>query len=502
MRVLILDIDTLRPDHIGCYGYHRNTTPNIDRIAREGTRFTNYYCSDAPCLPSRVALVTGQHGIHSGVVTHGGTTADMRHEGAIRSTRSRHERGGSLHSLFRYAGYHTCFVGPFIERHAIEEWGAGFMETHNSGKGGHETADDVSPLALDWIERNGDKENWYLYVNLWDPHASYKTPDSYPNPFVDDPPPDWVTQEVIDRHRAMAGSHCAADYFTRVGRGDNRMPSRFETVEDWKTLIDAYDTEISFADMHVGRILSALEQKGVWEDLLVIVTSDHGENMGELGIYCEHDTATQSVCNIPLVMKVPGIAGGRDCHGLHYNLDLMPTLDELFELRAKVESHMPPITAQWDGESFADAVRGGADSGRDYLVLSQLNHTCQRGVRWADWIYTYSYHDGFRLQVDEEMLFNLKDDPHQTANLAAARPELCHEAAHKLHAWHTRMMKTMPYGYTDDPLWTVIKEGGPFFSRGKKLDAYCAALEKSGRAHCAAEYRRRHPEAFDALKPV
>ena len=67
MNVLFIDIDTLRPDHMGCYGYGRNTTPNFDAIAREGVRFDNYYCSDAPCLPSRAALVSGTFGIKNGV---------------------------------------------------------------------------------------------------------------------------------------------------------------------------------------------------------------------------------------------------------------------------------------------------------------------------------------------------------------------------------------------------------------------------------------------------
>ena len=66
MNVLFIDIDTLRPDHMGCYGYGRNTTPNIEAIAREGVRFDNYYCSDAPCLPSRAALVSGTFGIKTG----------------------------------------------------------------------------------------------------------------------------------------------------------------------------------------------------------------------------------------------------------------------------------------------------------------------------------------------------------------------------------------------------------------------------------------------------
>lgn len=81
MRILYLDLDSLRPDHLGCYGYHRNTSPNIDSIAKEGVTFTNYYCSDAPCLPSRSALMSGRFGIHNGIVGHGGTAADMRREG-------------------------------------------------------------------------------------------------------------------------------------------------------------------------------------------------------------------------------------------------------------------------------------------------------------------------------------------------------------------------------------------------------------------------------------
>lgn len=70
MRILYLDIDTTRADHLGCYGYHRNTSPNIDRIAKDGMIFTNYYCSDAPCLPSRTALFTGQFGIRNGLFKH------------------------------------------------------------------------------------------------------------------------------------------------------------------------------------------------------------------------------------------------------------------------------------------------------------------------------------------------------------------------------------------------------------------------------------------------
>ncbi|MBC7256394.1 MAG: sulfatase-like hydrolase/transferase, partial [Chloroflexi bacterium] len=91
MRILYLDCDTLRPDHLGCYGYLRNTSPNIDRIASEGTRFENVYASDAPCLPSRSALFMGRFGIHTGIVGHGGSTADPYIEGASRGFRQSRE---------------------------------------------------------------------------------------------------------------------------------------------------------------------------------------------------------------------------------------------------------------------------------------------------------------------------------------------------------------------------------------------------------------------------
>ncbi|MCL1888799.1 MAG: sulfatase-like hydrolase/transferase, partial [Kiritimatiellaeota bacterium] len=89
MRILYLDLDTLRPDHLGCYGYHRNTSPNLDRIAREGVRFEKFCTSDAPCLPSRSALMTGTFGIHNGVIGHDNYNADFRPQGSTRGFKSR-----------------------------------------------------------------------------------------------------------------------------------------------------------------------------------------------------------------------------------------------------------------------------------------------------------------------------------------------------------------------------------------------------------------------------
>ena len=138
MRVILFDIDTLRPDHLGCYGYGRDTSPAIDSIARDGVRFDNYYCPNAPCLPSRASLVTGRYGIRTGVVGHGGTAGDMRLQGE-----SRHfQDGASANSLFmqfRRAGMHTASFSSFAERHSSWWFNAGFHECCNMGKCGNES---------------------------------------------------------------------------------------------------------------------------------------------------------------------------------------------------------------------------------------------------------------------------------------------------------------------------------------------------------------------------
>ena len=197
MKVLFVDVDTLRPDHMGCYGYQRETTPCMDSIAEEGIVFQNYYTTNAPCLPSRAALVSGRYGIHTGVVGHGGTAADMRLGGAKRGFSD--EIGiHNLFNLFRKAGMRTASVSTFAERHAAWWFNAGFDETCNVGGCGMESADKVTPAALDWLSRNADQDNWCLHVHYWDPHTPYRTPSSFGEPFSDQPLSDpWIDRKSV-----------------------------------------------------------------------------------------------------------------------------------------------------------------------------------------------------------------------------------------------------------------------------------------------------------------
>ncbi len=490
MKILVLDLDTLRPDHLGCYGYPRNTSPNIDRIAAQGVRFTNYYCPDAPCLPSRAALVTGRFGIHTGVVGHDKTNADLRIEGTNRGFQSRMNRQG-LWATINNAGFHTASISPFAKRHGAFWFNAGFTETYDTGKGGGESAEEITPHVLDWIERRGADDNWLLHVNYWDPHTSYRAPEEFGNPFKDEPIPEWLTREVLEKHRNMVGPHCAHElmmYHNRENPDRPRQPGQIADMDDMRRNIDGYDCGIAYMDQHIGRLLDALEAKGALDDLIIIVTSDHGENQGELGIYGEHGTADHITCRIPMIIRWPGAGyepGSAD-HGLRYNLDLLPTLAEMFD---------QPAGETWDGQSYASVLRGRQDAGREYLVLSQCAHVCQRGVRWGDWLYMRTYHDGFHL-FDNEMLFNLAEDPHEQNNLAPTRRDLCMEGAYYLQQWHDEMMDSQIDGYYVDPMRQVLAEGGPCHAAGKLKD-YCKFLEQTGRGWAIPELKKRHPREFE-----
>ena len=214
MRLLYIDIDTLRPDHLGCYGYHRDTSPNIDALAADGVRLDGVYASDTPCLPSRSALIAGRFGIRNGVVGHGGAAAEPFREGASRGFWSKAAMT-SWANRFRSVGMHTTSISSFAERHSAYHWLAGFNESLNVGRMGMETADLVSEVFLDWIGRRGAGDDWFCHVHVWDPHTPYRAPPAFGDPFADEPLPAWYTEEVRAAHWAPARP--------ALGPGDGRL---------------------------------------------------------------------------------------------------------------------------------------------------------------------------------------------------------------------------------------------------------------------------------------
>lgn len=484
MRVLYIDIDSQRPDHLGCYGYHRQTSPNIDRIAARGLRFDNVYVSDAPCLPSRSALFSGRFGTHTGVINHGGAAADPFIDGPGRGFSSILGRTSWARAL-KNAGLHTATVSPFGERHSAWHFYANFHEVHNPGRRGLESAEEIAPIALDWLERRGRDDNWFLHVNLWDPHTPYRAPASVGDPFADSPLPGWLTEDVRAQHWAMCGPHSAQEPIGFGPIGDDykrkypRQPYVIDSMDAVRRMFDGYDTGVLYADRWVGEMLAALERLGIADDTAILVSADHGENLGELNVYGDHQTADQHTTRVPLVLHWPGVTeafAGQSRDALHYQFDVAASLIEL--LGASVPDN-------WDGVSFADALRSGADAGRDHLVVTQGAWTCQRGVRFRrgdrELLYIHTRHDGYHGYPDD-MLFDLLDDPHEQSNLADSEPGLATAGRSLLDEWHQATMRSATHPV--DPMDTVLAEGGPKHTRGELPD-YLVRLRATNRGHWA-----------------
>ena len=493
MRILYIDIDSLRLDHLGCYGYHRNTSPTIDAIAAEGVRCTRVFASDAPCLPSRTAFYSGRFGIHTGVVGHGGTAAEPKRQGRGRGFRDWFDTEGLARQL-QHAGFHTAMISPFGQRHAAHWFYAGFNEVHNTGQGGMESAEVVAPVVDRWLGTHAAEDNWYLHINYWDPHTPFRAPPECGDPFKDQPLPKWMTAEMVAKHVKKTGPHGAMDPGMYVDADTKQWPRqvpRIDSLAALKTWVDNYDTAVKYVDDQVAKIVAQLKKAGVYDDTAIIISADHGENMGELGIYSEHGTADRGTCNIPMIIKWPGGAKGAVDDALHYNVDLAPTLMALLGREPR------PI---WDGQSYDATVRAGATQGREDLVIGQCCHVCQRSVVWDRWLYMRTYHDGFHL-FPQEMLYDLKADFHEQNDVAAQHPEVCREGAWRLARWHDAQMQKMAVNSSDvvDPMWTVVAEGGPMHAmhdapRGGRspLPAYLTRLEATGRADGAAALREKY----------
>jgi len=493
MRILYIDCDSLRPDHLGCYGYERDTSPNIDQIASEGFRFEEYYASDVPCLPSRTALFSGRFGIHTGVVDHGGPNAEPRPLGSERGFR-RPEAFASWPKALSNEGIHTCMISPFPARHDAWHVLEGIDEFYDTGRNGNETADEIFPYADRWLAEHAAEDDWFCHVNFWDPHKPYTTPADYPNPFADDPAPEWLTEEIVADQRESYGPHGAREPHGRgADFGDrwdlDRMPAEVASRADFERWIDAYDTGIKYMDDHVGRLFDRLESQGVLEETVIVVSADHGENLGELNVYGDHQTADYATSRVPLLLSGPGVDRGVD-DAFRYQVDLPPTVIELAGGR-------PP--ERWDGRSFRGRLEGKSDPGREELILTQGAWACQRSVRWDRWLLVRTYDAGLKAALDEVMLFDVETDPHETTNLAERESAVVESGLARLERWHDDRMTEAATGTRGatpgarsltDPLWEVLREDGPHHVRGRR-EAYVDHLRETGRAEDAAVLEAR-----------
>jgi len=270
-NVLLISIDTLRADHLGVYGYERPTSPRIDALAEESIVFDAAFTTAPWTLPAHASMLTGlypeEHGAgHATVFT------------------PLAEDVGTVSERLSAAGYRTIahVGGGYVGRaygldRGFDEW----LDRHGA------TLESVLPETLAALSEAGG-EPFFLFLHTYGVHGPYKHPDRFPSfrvPGRSEPKPIW-------REVASMTLHQHLDLGRFSGPGD---------------AIAGYDSCIRFVDDQVGRLLDFLERRGMLDDSLIVVTSDHGESFLERGRYISHGyTFFEEEVRVPLVVRVPG----------------------------------------------------------------------------------------------------------------------------------------------------------------------------------------------------
>ena len=345
-HVVLISIDTLRADHLGSYGYERATSPALDRIAESGALFLDASTTSPWTLPSHASLLTGLYPSQHGVKDH-----INRLSGSIPTLAS--ILGGHGYQSFAVVNSHNLAPRYGLDQgfesfEYVREWNdkTGFKRRIVS------RGDRITERAIEWLKER-DARPFFLFLHYYDVHSGFE-----PQP----------------KFREMF----AQPYGGRIsGRSRQLSAVRRRGLQLSKTdvshLVDLYDAEIRQLDSNLQRLFGVLEDANLNDDVLVIITSDHGEEFMEHGSILHGRTYYQEIMRIPLIIRGPGVAQGIRIDRPASLVDIAPTVLGLLSLRA-------PDTA-FDGVDLSSALRSpkraNAANNRqptDRLLFAEADH--------------------------------------------------------------------------------------------------------------------------------
>ncbi len=418
MNLILIAIDTLRADHLGCYGYSRETSPNLDAFAREAVVGEQHIASAIPTHPAFVTINTGQPSITHGVVAHGGH-AEIP-PGAPWLPRALTD-----------AGYTTCAVDNLSRWRLDFHRGFEFYIDPTQRRTLHVNADsrEINRRVLPWLDQH-HTERFYLFIHYWDPHTPYLPPRAYRRLFYEGDPcgPAHRGLEGMERH--PLGRMWRETWLDKLRPG----------ITDPEYVVALYDGEIRYCDEAVGQLLERVAKLGIEEDTAVLILGDHGEMMYRHGIFFDHHGLYDGNLRVPFLLRAPGLAPRRYRH-MTAHQDVAPTLLAL----AGVE---PPEAMQ--GVELGPWLRGEReDAAHPFLVCQE----CTWQMKWALRTPTHKLivaREPDRYGNPARELYDLHTDPGELRNMAEEAPGLAGQLERQLEAWLTGHMAAA--GLAEDPL--------------------------------------------------
>jgi len=382
-NVVLITLDTLRADHLGCYGYFRDTSPRLDALADESVLFEHCTVPMATTLPSHVSMLTGTWPLEHGVL------ANVAHGGQAFAISPGLE---PLSRTLSDAGYETAaFISakPLRPKSGI---GAGFDHFDDS-EGPARRGDVTTTRALDWLRRREAQraeQPFFLWLHLFDPHDPYIAPEGYVGRFEADAELDaWLAERSFLESRTLS---TGLDYVPRE-------------------IADQYDDLVYFTDAQVGRLLDALAELELRDETAIAVVTDHGEGLGQHEKLF-HGLLWQEQVHAAWLLHVPGLAARRVAAPVS-------TVDLATTLLARVDiPGAERFLAQASGiDVLAEGFRGRPLLSQTGLRRVGLGQDVVYALTRERWRYHWLGEEG-------EALYDLEADPYELTDVAAAHPDV------------------------------------------------------------------------------
>lgn len=412
-NVVLISIDTLRADHLGCYGYGRQTSPSIDALASESVLFEKTYSAAPATLISHTTMFTGLNpGAH--------TAQCMTHLPAPDSARM-------LPETLKLEGYLTAGITGGAQISRFFGFSQGFDIYDDSG-GGFAA---IWPRARIWLTTK-PAGPFFLFLHSYDVHHPY------------DPPPPYNSMFFPAYHGDLPDS-ISIDLIKSINDGATQVSG-----EDVKHIEAVYDGGIRYTDNYIGKILAFLQVIGELDRTIVILTSDHGEEFGEHGSVGTHAISLYNeLIQVPLIMRIPGVRPGRVTRRVGL-VDLAPTLYELLGIEAPAGS--------FQGVSFAPMLWNESCAGAPRTMTAEKEYPpgeaygrmkSVRDGRWRLITRTttprsrtlWRFLGGLIYPIDGKELFDVKADPRELHNLAGRyiqRTRIMDTMSQRAAAWNER----------------------------------------------------------------
>ena len=373
VNIILITLDTTRADSLGCYGYKRDTSPCLDKLANESVLYTRALATSSWTLPSHASLFTGKftssHGARydpEGPLSLASALDPNSEHYRKHRARTISSQENTLAQILQDAGYVTGAVvsGPWLKKvFGLDKGFDHYADDQITALNGKK-ASDVTSQALRWLKRIGS-DPFFLFLNYFDPHYPYNPPGEFLHAFLP---------------------------------ADGRPVENITSPEDLRAL---YDAEILYMDYHIGQLLINLKTLGLYDNTLIIVTSDHGELFGEHGQMGHGNTLYQEELHVPLMVKYPGseLGARREDRAIQL-IDILPMILNRLNI------------------PFPPGIQGNAPPDIAHPILAEVYPLAFRQGYQGEWraLYEGSFKFLWNSQGNS-LLVNLDDDPRETVNL-------------------------------------------------------------------------------------